>query len=223
MFTGFTLQLDQWPSEVGIRRNMASSPWTDAEMMIRSNALAVFTAEGQPDEEDTIIAIFEGGNKKAPLGASLRWAVIVADDNMPAIMLQSLPLPEPSIVAKPPLRGDAAAVISVAVIPLWCNLFDGNNTAGPVPIIACHEDDRPAVTDDLVNTHRELQRLAGVFGQPEFLNYKEAAIYVKKPKPGQRDFPFKRRALSPSPPAAKRSRTDAPSTTAAGKIAIILS
>lgn len=189
---------------------MASTAWFDGEMAIRANRLTVFTAEGLPDDDDTILALFTT-DKRSPVGASLRWAVVVTDDCQLAVMLQSLPLPENSLMAKPPLRGDAPSIISVGSIKLACNMFDGTDAAGPVPILACAQDERLAVANDPAAMHRELQRVMGIFGQPEFLlSFKDAVSFVKKPKPGQRDFPFKRRAPSPTPPpAAKRTKADA--------------
>jgi len=187
---------------------MASGDWWDGELAIRSNRISVFTADGLPDELDTIIDIFQ--EKKALVGASLCWAIVVMDDGHPGLMLQSLPLPENSLVAKPPLQGDAPPILAISTHPLICNLFDGELAAGPVPILACAADERTAVVENPAAAHREIQRLAGVFGQPEYLlSHKDAAAFVKKPKPGTRDFPYKRRAHSPPPPsAAKKSKLD---------------
>jgi hypothetical protein len=148
------------------------------------------------------LALFTA-DKRTVVGASLCWPVVVGDDCRPALMLQSLPLAENSLMAKPPLRGDAPPIISLGSVPLACVMFDGGAAAGPVPIIACLEEERPLLA------HRELQRVMGIFGQPEYmLSFKDAAAFVKKPKPGLRDFPFKRRAPSPTPRAAdKKSRT----------------
>jgi hypothetical protein len=207
-FEGYTFLLEQWPSEIFIRHNMASSAWFDGELAIRSNRLTVFTPDGQPDEEDSVLTLFTA-DKRTVVGASLRWAVVVGDDCRPALMLQSLPLAENSLTAKPPLRGDAPPIISLGSVTLACVMFDGGVAAGPVPIIACLEEERPAFVGDPLSAHRELQRIMGIFGQPEYLlSFKDAAAFVKKPKPGLRDFPFKRRAPSPTPPpAAKKPKT----------------
>jgi len=200
---------------------MASGDWFDGKLAIRSNRLAVFTADGRPDEEDTILALFQEG-KKTPIGAPLRWAITVMDDGRPAAMLQSLPLPENSPMAKPPLRGDTPPIIAVGSQPLLCNMFDGELAAGPVPVVACAKEERLAFANDPTNTHRELQRIAGVFGQPEYLlSYKEAVAFVKKPKPGTRDFPYKRRAPSPTrPPAAKKNKTDSAPVKKTGRLSL---
>jgi hypothetical protein len=126
---------------------MASSAWFDGELAIRSNHLSVFTPDGQPDEEDSVLALFTA-DKRSVVGASLRWAVVVGDDCRPALMLQSLPLAENSLMAKPQLRGDAPPIISLGSVPLACVMFDGGAAAGPVPIIACLEEERPAFAGD---------------------------------------------------------------------------
>ncbi len=119
---------------------MASSTWFDGELAIRSNRLSVFTPDGQPDEEDSVLALFTA-DKRTVVGASLRWAVVVGDDCRPALMLQSLPLAENSLMAKLSLRGDAPPIISLGSVPLACVMFDGGAAARPVPIIACLERD----------------------------------------------------------------------------------
>ncbi len=45
-----------------------------------------------------------------------------------------------------------------------------------MPIIACLEEERPAFAGILLLAHRELQRVMGIFGQPEYLlSFKDAA------------------------------------------------
>ncbi len=119
LFPGYTFLLEQWPSEIFIRHKMASSAWFGGELTIRSNRLSVFTPDGQPDEEDSVLALFTA-DKRTVVGASLCWAVVVGDDCRPALMLQSLPLAENSLMAKPPLRGDTPPIISLGSVPLAC-------------------------------------------------------------------------------------------------------
>jgi hypothetical protein len=94
---------------------------------------------------------------------------VVADDCQMAVMLQSLPLAENLLMAKPPLRGDAPPIISVGSVPLAGFMFNSNDAAGPVPIIPCDKEERLAFINDPLSARRELQRIMGVFGQPEYL------------------------------------------------------
>jgi|688.fasta_scaffold429012_1 hypothetical protein len=194
---------------------MASADWSDAEMMIRSNNLIASHLDGMLDEDDAILQLFDKAGKKSPIGAAVRWAIVAGDDGQPAAMFQALPLSEPAITSKPQLRGDSPAVIHVASFPLSCKLFDGKAAAGPVPIIACRQEERLELANDPLCLHKEIQRTAGVLAMPEFLHFKEAITYVKKPQAGHRFFPYKRPPPSPDrsePRPAKRARTEAPHT-----------
>lgn len=159
---------------------MASAAWMDAETMIRSNAITAYHLDGMEDEDDSILNVFETADKRSPPGASLRWAIVVGDDGQMAAMFQGLTLGEPSITSKPQLRGDGPAVINVASFPMWSRSFDGEAAAGPVPIIACRQEDQQGLTDNPLAMHKEIQKLAGVLGMPELLSYREAVAYTKK-------------------------------------------
>jgi hypothetical protein len=133
---------------------------------------------------------------------------VVAEDCQMEVMLQSLPLAENLLMAKPPLRGYAPPIMPVGSVQLACVMLNSSDAAGPVPIIARDKEERLAFINDPLSARKELQRIMGVFGQPEYLLFfKNGMAFVKKPKLGLGDFPFKGRAPSPTPPpGAKKPR-----------------
>ncbi len=122
--------------------------------------MAFLNPDGLPDDENT---------RLGALHCLPHWAVVVADHCQMAVMVQSLPLAENLLMAKPPLRGNAPPIISVGNVPLACVMFNSNDAAGPVPIIPCDKEERLAFINNPLSARRELQRIIGVFGQSEYL------------------------------------------------------
>ena len=50
-----TLLYEMWPADLGIRRNMTTSPWQDISALLLANELTVTDEGGQPVENQTII------------------------------------------------------------------------------------------------------------------------------------------------------------------------
>lgn len=94
------------PSDVIIRRNMATSDWLDLNNLIASNDIIARDEGGEVCNEDMIAFIDTQPLKDRPLVASsVRWAVGVGSDNRMELQLQSLPASAPTLTGKPGLRG----------------------------------------------------------------------------------------------------------------------
>ena len=189
---------------------MASSAWLDIEELISSSAIAVYKG-GELDIEDSLLLMFNSESEKKAVGASIRWAYIIGDSGQLELMLQALPLPAQFVASKPSLRGDSAPVMSIWSSPVWYNAFNGEDAAGPVPVLCCASEHRLAISNDPLATHGELQKLAAIFFKPELLALKEAATMVKKPRSGAGEQSFRRKTPALAVRPAKRPRLQ-PST-----------
>jgi hypothetical protein len=116
------------------RLNMTTSAWTDVEEMLRSNTITLLDAAGAPvDNTELLAQLSSSCPKKQAVGASLRWAVAVADGGKLELQLQGLPLPAKFLTAEPILKSDNIPTIRIGAWPLHADLFDGTTHAGPVP------------------------------------------------------------------------------------------
>jgi hypothetical protein len=75
-------------------------------------------------------------------------------------------------------------VISLVTQGISTRLFDGEDTAGPVPALFAEdvEASRDAIRTNLQRTHQDLQRSMRIFIMPETLELDEAAALIKKPR-----------------------------------------
>jgi hypothetical protein len=82
-FSGYTLHLDTWARDVSIRANMSCGDWCNLEEMVSSSSMPSL----EPDLEDSFLMKLCGSpGKKA--GASIRWAVVIGDDDSLVVTLQ---------------------------------------------------------------------------------------------------------------------------------------
>jgi uncharacterized protein YccT (UPF0319 family) len=67
---------------------------------------------------------------------------------------------------------------------LEARLFDGDTTAGPVPIFFSEDTEAAseAARANPIKAHHDLQRIMKVFIMPELINLEEAKLLVKKPR-----------------------------------------
>ena len=67
---------------------------------------------------------------------------------------------------------------------LKADLFDGESTAGPVPIFFAEEPDvaMVAMTANVARAHADIVKMAKVFCIPEGITMKEAVDVIKKPR-----------------------------------------
>jgi hypothetical protein len=133
-------------------------------------------------------------------GASIRWAVVGGDDDRMKLQLQALPAPASVLNDKPTLRADNVPVILLEEMPIHCELYDGENMAGPVPTLFGSEEDSllETIKENLTTVHADLQKLARRFFCPEFIHPKEAAAVVAAPREGTAVYRFRRPKFQPS-------------------------
>jgi hypothetical protein len=74
--------------------------------------------------------------------------------------------------------------IAAATWPVECKLFEGENTAGPVPTMFADdiESSRSAIEANSRRGHQDLQRMMRMFLMPENILLEEAQAITKKPR-----------------------------------------
>jgi hypothetical protein len=96
------------------------------------------------------------------VGVSLGWAVVSGDDDKMKVQLQAMPAPASLLSDKPTLRADNVPIIKLLELPVNCNMFDGENMAGPFSTLFAANE--PAVMEALKKNvglvHSDLQKLA---------------------------------------------------------------
>jgi hypothetical protein len=102
---GLRLKTQYWPRDVAIRRNMSSSSWQDVYETLAARQATVETAEGEVVPTDEVIGLLDGLPQTAIKSASLRWAVVIAEDGNLQLDLQSLPAPAKTLAGRPAFKG----------------------------------------------------------------------------------------------------------------------
>ena len=181
------LRYEVWPRDIVIRRNMSTSEWLDISTLLASRDISV-AGEGPADadlpvDNETLLTAMDG-QPKAQVSASIRWAVCAGIDGRMELVLQTFPATAAVLSGKPAFRGDNVPVIRLSAWPLQCDIFDGDEAAGPIPTLFSQEPDVTSqnILDNLVKAHNDLQRLAKVFFLMEAVSQDDCPALLKKPR-----------------------------------------
>jgi hypothetical protein len=118
------------------------------------------------------------------------------------------------------LPRDTAITVQLCEWPIKANLFDGDDVAGPVPLLFATNVDEAssALVSNPDKAFKDLQRIYSKFFIPE--NIPESAVMAQlaNPRASEVAFPFRRTAFSPAKePSPKRARaTEASPSPVAG-------
>ena len=133
---GLSLFFQCAPVEAAPRVDMTTTAWRDVHDMMRQRIVLILDVKGDLVDGDALRSRMASDcAKKTAIGASIRWAVAVADGGKLELQLQGLPLPAKFLTSEVPYRGDNVHVIVLASIPLNADLFDGQTHSGPVPLL----------------------------------------------------------------------------------------
>jgi hypothetical protein len=91
----------RWPADIEIRRNMTSSGWLSVPTLLAARDATVEDEEGVAVPVETVLTMIEEANTVA----SIRFAVVIGEDQRMQLMLQSLPGTAEALAGKPALRG----------------------------------------------------------------------------------------------------------------------
>ena len=98
---GWTFSYQFWPKDIGIRRNMTSSSWSDFREILARREAVILTDDGDQVPIEAVLTELDSSK----LSASLRWAVCISEDSNLELQLQTLPASQDSLQAKPAFRG----------------------------------------------------------------------------------------------------------------------
>jgi hypothetical protein len=190
-FRGYGFQFETWPNHITIRKNMVgeftdlthnltlhynltytfvttlyflhkvSEAWVDLIKGVETNEISVFTLDGT-ECRDKFLDSWGKLEDHESVGISTRWALVIGDDQLLKLQLQALPAPACLLNDKPTLRADNVPVISLLELPVSCEMFDGDQMAGPVPTLFGEDEEATltSLTMNLSTVHSDLQKLA---------------------------------------------------------------
>ena len=98
---GWNLKFQFWARDVTIHRNMTTSIQVNISKMINSKEAMVKDDTGEPVAQEAVLAVLQSNNMEA----AIRWAVVIGEDSLPWLHLQSLPARSETLSGKPTLRG----------------------------------------------------------------------------------------------------------------------
>lgn len=91
----------QWPADIGIRRNMTTSAWLDIMTLMAANELTAADEDGDVIECTDVIENLQSLPNRSVISAAVRWAVCASEDQRLEIQLQCLPVPVTTLNSKP--------------------------------------------------------------------------------------------------------------------------
>ena len=80
---------------------MTTSIWVNISKMINSKEAMVTDDTREPVAQEAVLTELQNNNVEA----AIRWAVVIGEDSLPRLHLQSLPASAESLSGKPTLRG----------------------------------------------------------------------------------------------------------------------
>ena len=101
-FKQWRIRYQIWPRDVVIRRNQATGDWVDVEALVAGRDAEIVDAGGAFIPPNEFLAIL--AEQDPPRSASIRWAVVIADDGGVHLQLQTLPGSPTVLNGKPMLR-----------------------------------------------------------------------------------------------------------------------
>ena len=96
-----TLKFQCWPADLGIRRNMTTSPWQDVMTLLAANELTAEDEGGQAVECRDVVVNLQALPVRSVISAVLRWAICVSKDGKLEVQLQCLPAAVNTLSSKP--------------------------------------------------------------------------------------------------------------------------
>jgi hypothetical protein len=147
-------------------------------------------------------------------GLSWRWGLAAAEDGKSVeLQLQALPCDLNTIKGNPAFARDGLAVIVLAAYPVYCQLFDGDVGAGPVPVLFSSKPEEIAaqLRELPAAAHKLSQAISTRLTTTETLTSSEALELGATPREGKTVSPFTRSYREAVPPPTKRAKPAEPS------------
>jgi hypothetical protein len=180
-------------TSINLMYGQVSFKWDDLVTLVKNNEVEVFTLKGEAARDEFLAASDELEDKEST-GVSLQWAVVGGHDDLMKLQLQAMPALAPVLNDKPTLRADNVPFILLQELPIHCEMYDGENMAGPLPTLfgSGEETLLETIKENLTTVHADLQKMARRFFCPEFIHPKEAAAVMAAPREGSSVCRFRR-------------------------------
>ncbi len=94
-----------WPRDISIKRNATTSKWEDVYDTLAARDATIEDEEGADVPAEDVMHVLDNLPEAGQKSASMRWAVVVDDDNNLRLDLQGLPASLEVINGKPLLKG----------------------------------------------------------------------------------------------------------------------
>ena len=98
---GWRLRMQFWPRDIHIRRNMTSSIWVFVNQMIAAREAQIINDNNKQIPSEAVLTELQSSSTEA----SVRWAIVIGEDEKLRLHLQSLPASAVVLSSKPSLRG----------------------------------------------------------------------------------------------------------------------
>ncbi len=102
---GYKLRYQYWPRDINIRRNLTTSTWTDVLDLVATNNITILDREGSRIPASEMRQILDELPDEGPEAAAIRWAVVVGEDGLLKLQLQSLPSDAATLNGRPLTKG----------------------------------------------------------------------------------------------------------------------
>ena len=99
--SGWRLGMQFWPRDVHIRRNMTTSIWVSVNQMIAAKEAIIVDDDNKQVPSEAVLTELLASSMEA----SVRWAIVIGEDEKLRLHLQSLPASAVVLSSKPSLRG----------------------------------------------------------------------------------------------------------------------
>jgi len=204
-----TCQLEDVSPEAGT----TITRWTDLEELIRDGSTVVSDEDGTALPPTQILAILSTpGTAKSCLGASIRWAVAVGEDQATIrLELQGMPS-QAKYLNKAQLKGENSVSVLLGAIPFFADTFDSPVISGPVPKFFANQPEQALryITDHPDNVLADVADVNSRLLLMEHITLQEAYAYMQRKHRMAKGLPAFPTPRQPKPKRAKT--TPAPGT-----------
>ncbi len=102
---GYKLRYQYWPRDINIRRNLTTSSWADVLDLVATNNVTILDSEGAGVPTGEIRRVLDELPDEGPEAAAIRWAIVVGEDGLLKLQLQTLPSVAATLNGRPITKG----------------------------------------------------------------------------------------------------------------------
>jgi len=205
---GVYLYYECQPGDAEPNINTTSTTFIDLGVGLRNDTFRTADSEGNITCATEFRAKVCGNGEDTPtVGASLRWATVVNDDNLIELHLQALPIAERFL--KPGHREDNAATMHLVTVAVYTTMGNSDGYNGPYPVMFSTNPEaaRQALMNNVGFAVSQFRKVANRFLHPEYLTFPEAMEYLRKFRAATGRPAFIPDPINDSGPSSKKPKT----------------